>query len=427
MKMPFRPASMLSRLVGLALFSVMTACAPMAVERAQAPAPIPASHAASADVRPPITVLLSIDGFRPAILRHGLTPNLDALAAEGVSGDMRPVFPANTFPNHVSLVTGQRPDHHGIVDNAMRDPRKPGVTWKITDPLVNRDGFWWEEAEPVWVSAERAGIRTGVLYWPGSDNSINGTRPSIWFPYDAAITSAQRVDTALDWARRPAATRPAFIAVYFDVVDKADHHDGFDSAQEHAAIADVDAQIGRLRAGLADMGQPANLIVVSDHGMAPVPPEHVRPITDIVDPAIMEAITEGPWLDIYPLADKDAAVAAALLRSHDNIDCWRREDVPARYAYGRNPRVAPFLCMAHVGWTFVKKPRAFTKGEHGFDPAAPEMRALFLAAGPAFRRGLTLPTFDNIDVYPLLARLVGLPPRPVDGNPATLDVNVISP
>ena len=49
-------------------------------------------------------------------------------------------------------------------------------------------------------------------------------------------------------------------------------------------------------------------------------------------------------------------------------------------------------------------------GDHGYDPASPDMRALFLATGPAFRPGTRLPVFDNVAIEPLLRRLIGLAP-----------------
>ena len=380
----------------------------------------PATIAARAK---PLTLLVSIDGFRPAILHQGITPHIDALADGGVIGTMRPSFPTITIPNHMTLVTGQTPDHHGIVDNAMRDPARPGVTWKIADPTVNTDPFWWNTTNPIWITAERAGIRTGILSWAGGDVAINGVRPSNWFPFDSAITSRQRVDTVLDWARRPEENRPAFIALYFDVVDKASHNQGYGSPEERAAIAQVDAEVGHLVEGLRAMGRPYNLVLLSDHGMAPVPPDHVRPIEEVVDPAIMESITQGPWLDIYPRPGQDAAVARALLGTkRSNIDCWRRGDLPKRYGYGTNLRVAPFICMAHIGWSFVQKPRAYVKGEHGYDPDAPSMRALFIASGPAFNRAFRPPEgFPNVNIYGLLTRLIGVMPQPNDGDPAVLD------
>src|SRR5450830_2153033 len=67
-------------------------------------------------------ILVSMDGFRPDYLERGVTPNLNRLVAGGVRAvAMRPSFPSITFPNHYTLVTGMRPDHHGIVDNTMID------------------------------------------------------------------------------------------------------------------------------------------------------------------------------------------------------------------------------------------------------------------------------------------------------------------
>ena len=373
---------------------------------------------AAQNQRAPITVLVSIDGLGANRLGKGLTPRLDALAASGVGGLMRPSFPANTFPNHMTLVTGLRPDRHGVVDQKMRDPARPGVTFKNTDPLTNRDPFWWNQTDPIWLAAERAGIRTGTLYWVGSDVAINGKHASIWWPFDNSITGDQRVDTVLDWLRRPA-DRPQFVLLYFDAVDRASHNQGYDSHEERAAIAATDAQVGRLVDTLAAMRQPANLVVVSDHGMAAVPPDHIRPLSEVVDPTIMESITEGPLLDIYPKPGREAEVAARLAHPPAHLTCWAKKNVPVRFRYGTNPRVAPFLCMADVGWSFPESPKGFTKGEHGYDPDAPDVAALFIANGPAFRPG-ALNRFDNVDVYPLLRDLIGLPPATgIDGSDAT--------
>ncbi|MBB5687050.1 alkaline phosphatase family protein [Sphingobium boeckii] len=370
--------------------------------------------------RPPVTILISIDGLGANRLGQGVTPRLDALAAAGVSGSMRPSFPSNTFPNHITLVTGLRPDKHGIVDQKMRDPARPGVTFRNSDPLTNRDPFWWDAVDPIWLQAERAGIRTGMMHWVGSDVAIRGQRPSWWWPFDSAITSLQRVETVLDWVRRPIASRPAFMTLYFDVVDQRSHNQGYGSPQEQDAIREVDGQIGRLVDTLAALHQPANLVIVSDHGMAPVPPEHIRPRSLVVDPAIMESITEGPLLDIYPLPGKEAEVAARLADPPPHLSCWARKDIPARFKFGTHPRSPPFLCLADTGWSFPENPKTYIKGEHGYDPDDARIAALFIAAGPAFHTGLRLDRFDNVHVYPMLARLIGVTPHSNDGDMRTL-------
>ena len=93
--------------------------------------------------------------------------------------------------------------------------------------------------------------------------------------------------------------------------------------------------------------------------------------------------------------------------------------IPARFHYGKNPRVAPIFCLPETGWTLTtrdyKPKEGPAKGEHGYDNFSPEMAAVFVAGGPAFRSGVTLKPFDNVDVYPLLARLVGVKPQPNDG------------
>jgi hypothetical protein len=53
---------------------------------------------------------------------------------------------------------------------------------------------------------------------------------------------------------------------------------------------------------------------------------------------------------------------------------------------------------------------------HGYDPDHPDRAASFVAAGPAFRAGVVLPPFDNVDVHPLLLRLLGLPAMQTDGD-----------
>lgn len=108
----------------------------------------------------------------------------------------------------------------------------------------------------------------------------------------------------------------------------------------------------------------------------------------------------------------EAALAKALLGHHAHYDCWRKSEIPARLHYGTNPRIPPYFCLAETGWLLNKT--ASTKdvpdgGAHGYDNAAPEMAALFVASGPAITALGPLPAFDNVDVAPLVRDLLGLP------------------
>lgn len=423
----------------LAVCAALSACAyphtPPALPPVTQPLTQPPALIASAtetERRSPVTILISIDGFRPDYLDRGVTPNLSRLAAGGVSAAMRPSFPSKTFPNHWTLVTGLVPDHHGIVANTMEDPARPGETFT----MATDDPFWWNAAEPIWVTAERAGIRTATMFWPGSNVAwggtrasewphvtTGGTRPRDWQQFGEAVDNRQRVDAIIDWLRRPAATRPRFLTLYFDAVDTAGHSYGPADPRTTQVVSTVDAAIGQLVGDLAALGQPANLVIVSDHGMAATDTRRTIALDTILSPTDGRVLEAGSYAKIVPLPGRDDAVAAALLRPHPHMRCWRRSQIPARFRYGTNPRISPYLCLGEDGpngaWTIAKtaptQPRS--DGGHGFDNDAPDMRALFIANGPAFRAGKRLPTFDNVDVAPLLRDLLGLPAgQGLDGN-----------
>lgn len=364
---------------------------------------------AGVEAKAPVTILISIDGFKPEYLIRGATPNLNALAASGVSASMRPSFPTVTFPNHFTLVTGLRPDRSGVVGNRMEDSARPGQLFT----MANDDPFWWTQAEPIWITAEKAGIPTATMFWPGSNVDFGGVRPRDWQQYAHAVNDRQRVDGIIDWLRRPAATRPKFLTLYFDEVDTAGHGFGPDSAEATAAAASVDAAIGRLRAGLAALGQPANLVIVADHGMAAISPDRVVRLDRLLPRQSFTAVADGPYVALTPKPGKTAKIEKILLGRHEHVTCYRKGDLPARLHYGRNPRVPPIVCLAETGWLALTTappadhpPRG---GAHGFDSDAPEMRALFIASGPAIKPAGVLPSVDNVDVAPLLRDLIGLP------------------
>ena len=412
------------RVLLLGMTGLLAACGypytPRALPAVTAPAQ-PVATMPTVPAQAPVTILISIDGFRSDYLDRGLTPRLAALARAGVTGPMQPSFPSKTFPNHWTLVTGLVPDRHGIVGNTMEDAARPGETFTMkTD-----DPFWWNAAEPIWVTAERAGVRSATVSWPGSNVGWGGTivkgenhdlpqgatRPRDWQQFNQALTGAQRVDAVIDWLRRPAATRPRFVTLYFDTVDSAGHDDGPNSPEVNAALADVDTAIGRLVDGLAMLGQSANLVIVADHGMAATSSARTIALDRVARPSDYRMLETGPYASLFARPGRDAALARALLRPHPHMICWRKGAIPARFHYGANPRVPPFLCLAEVGWLIARTTptKASSGGNHGYDNAAVEMRALFIANGPAFRAEMTLPLFANTSVAPLLRDLLGLP------------------
>lgn len=366
---------------------------------------------------PPAVILVSLDGFRADYLSRGLTPHIQALAQDGVTTEgMHPSFPSITFPNHYTLVTGLRPDHHGIVGNTFYDPDHPGQ--KFT--MRSTDSFWWSEADPIWVTAKQHGLNVGTLFWPGSESAVHDTRPDEWLPFDYKMSDTDRVDKLLSWYDAPAEKRPHFSTLYFNVVDTAGHHFGPESPEVNAALQDVDAGIGRLVDGLQKRHIPADIIVVADHGMASVGNGQIIEMDKVAPSSSYRWVTGGAYAGVDPLPGKQAKLEKALLRPHDHMECWKKEALPARFHYGTNPRVPAYICLAQQGWVILETTpdasKAPIRGEHGYDPALPDMSALFVAHGPDFKQHQVLPPFDNVDVYSLVTALLHIPANPSDGN-----------
>lgn len=388
--------------------------------------PTPPAAAPLAPAAPAPVLLVSIDGFRADYLELGITPNLARIAEDGARAQwMNPSYPSLTFPNHYTIVTGLRPDRHGITHNTIDDDALGSFT--LSNRVAVSTTQWWGGV-PIWVGAANAGLPTATMFWPGSEAEIGGRRPDRWQPFDKAVPSSTRVDTVLGWLGEPAGTQPRLATLYFEVLDEAAHAHGPDSAEAHAAIIEADTAIGRLIDGLAahSLLDAVNIVIVSDHGMATVLPGHVIAVEDMVDPADAVVVTSGQSVGFMPQPGRTAAAERRLLGTHPRYDCWRKAEVPARWHYGQHARVPPIVCQMHEGWDALPRARAqrrpadATRGSHGYDPALPSMRALFVARGPAFRRGVVLPAFDNVDVYPLLAQLIGITAAPHDGDATTL-------
>lgn len=286
---------MIDRRLVFAALALLAACSSHAPSRSTpAPAPAaPASANAPHSDSAHSVLLISIDGLRADMLDRGITPHLSQLAHDGVRARwMTPSYPSLTFPNHYTLVTGLRPDRHGIVHNSMRDATL-GSFWLSKQDAVG-DARWWG-GEPLWVGAETHGLHAATWSWPGSEAAIGGVRPTRWRHYEEGTSLDARVDEVLGWLAASGADRNRLVTLYFEHVDEAGHDHGPESRQYADSVRAVDGAIGRLLAGMQRDGtrERTNIVVVSDHGMAEVPPGQAISVQDMVRPDIATAVTEG--------------------------------------------------------------------------------------------------------------------------------------
>jgi predicted AlkP superfamily pyrophosphatase or phosphodiesterase len=377
----------------------------------------------------PYVILVSLDGFRYDYAKRYHAEHLLALAAEGASAPegMLPAYPSITFPNHYTIVTGLYPEHHGIVANTFYDPARK-ETYSYHDSKAVGDGSWYG-GTPLWVLAEQQGMRSASFFWVGSEADIQGVRPTYYLKFDARFPNPKRVEQVLAWLRLPPEQRPHMITLYFSDTDSAGHRFGPDSPQVADAVHELDGEIGKLMDGLKEIKLPVDVIVLADHGMVKVdgPPVHLGQFG--FDPSGFAPIV---GLGLYPKSDADAQKAYEAMRGKsDKFAVYRRAEVPAYLHFDSNPREGdpvvvpngPYLITADADPGAPEHP----VGAHGFDATRmPEMKALFVAAGPDIRHGVVLPPFENVNVYPLVAKILGLDitrlkTGPVDGKLGVLE------
>jgi predicted AlkP superfamily pyrophosphatase or phosphodiesterase len=246
------------------------------------------------------------------------------------------------------------------------------------------------------------------------------------------VANATRVNTVASWLRKSAGERPHLVLVYLSDVDDSTHRYGPDAPQTAVAVASVDRTLRQLMDSLAAMpfADSVNIVLVSDHGMAKVGPDKPMAVSDIlanagIDTTRMEVSDNGPTLSIWFGAD-----SARMRAAHDVLDralpharTYFRSELPAAWHMRDNPRAGDLLIVADEGFIVSRRAtdKAPSAGAHGYDPALADMQAIFIAAGPNIRPLGTLPPFENADIYPFLAALLGLEKVPhVDGNAATL-------
>ncbi len=379
----------------------------------------------AAESQPPAAtvILVALDGFRPDYLDRFEAPTLRRLLREGARAEyLIPVFPTKTYPNHHSMATGLYPEHHGILANEMWDPQWQQRFDRRALGTAQYDRWWG--GEPIWVTARKARLIANAMFWPGTDAEIGGWRPDEWSPFDASFPNEARVARVLGWLDRPARERPSVVTLYFSDADDDGHRFGPDSPRMAESVRRLDDLLGSLVAGLAGRGllDAVDLLVVSDHGMAPTPRERAIVLDDRLDLADVDVSDWTPTLWLWPAPGREEAVFARLRGVHPHLTVYRRSELPPRWHIAGHRRVSPILAVADEGWTIVTKAQLarangrWVHGHHGYDNALASMRAIFLARGPHIRRGAVVPPFESIHLYELLCRILGVTPAPNDGD-----------
>ena len=368
------------------------------------------------------TVIISLDGTRWDYTDYYDTPFFDSLATIGVAARMEPSYPASTFPNHYTLATGLVPDHHGLVNNSFWAPEKEYL-YTMGDPACRYNPDYYG-GEPIWITAQRQGVKTGNVYWVGSDIAIKGEYPTYYrmWDEDPHWNFEQRIDEIVRLMSLPEAERPRLVMGYFDDPDHTGHGAGPISPETKAAVEMMDSLMHGLYLRLKALpySDKINFIVLSDHGMEDISPERYIGWNDVIPEGWTERIIANTPTSIFV---KEGYVDSLYnhLSGIEHLNVWKHGEVPAELNYGTSDHLGDLIVAPDLGWQFSANPPK-NKGAHGYSPKELDMMVMFRATGPDFKTAYEAPftegeqsAFRNVDIYPLLCELLGVKPEPTDG------------
>jgi predicted AlkP superfamily pyrophosphatase or phosphodiesterase len=363
----------------------------------------------------PYVILISADGFRYDYAQLYNAKHLQALSNSGVKAEsMLPSYPSVTFPNHYSIVTGLYPSHEGLVNNSFYD-----VTTKSFFSYKSKtanDALWYNGGTPLWVLAEQQKMLSASFYWVGSEAPVKGIRPTYYYRYNEKIDIQQRIQTVVNWLSLPAAKRPHLITFYFPQVDHEGHKHGPNSPEVAEAVHFIDSSVYALTQAVKATGLNVNFIFVSDHGMTKADIDNPIPMPAGVDTSKFIVSGDGLLVELY--AKNPAYIKDTYQKLLDGMTTdyavYLKTNVPAKLHYGAKDdwqnRIGDILLIPNWPKVFNLYNNKFTTiGWHGYDATVvKDMHATFYAWGPAFKSNLTIPTFENVDVFPVITQLLGL-------------------
>jgi predicted AlkP superfamily pyrophosphatase or phosphodiesterase len=380
--------------------------------------------AAPALAAPHKLLVISVDGLDWRYLRDRETlglhiPNIRKLLARSQVADkgVVGVWPTITWPSHTTMLTGARPDQHGILANAGGPPDPALSYWSATKIKV-----------PTLTQCVAAAGRTiGAVNWPVTvDAAINWNLPEVYARRDGDSSDMDTVDRFgtpglvaeitrtypsfpeqwLDDRARTQATiyllekkQPDLMLLHLAELDTESHEEGPFAPHAAAVLERSDELIGDILKVL-----PKNyvLALVSDHGF-----ERIDHIANLRVMAAAGGISGDLKSSGGLVTTSDPKIADWLRAQSGKGDVGREisHDELMRYAPGLSGAVAAFEPAPHVMFGAAASGAAQTpsaeKGNHGFWPMRPDYHSIFLLSGP----GVTPAKLGELEMVTLEERL----------------------
>ncbi len=360
----------------------------------------------------PYVILISADGFRADFTEKYDAKFLQTISKVGVRAKyMQPAYPSVTFPNHYTIVTGLYPSHHGLVDNTYIDVAS-GKQYSMSNKKMVADGKWYG-GTPLWVLAEQQKMLSASFFWVASEADIQGIKPTYHYIYNEKTSISTRIQAVKNWLTLPEDRRPHLITFYFPDVDHDAHTYGPENPIVKRSVQYVDSSINELQKALAPLNLPINYIFVSDHGMTTVDVDNTIGLPEAVDKNYFNVPWSDALLHLYAKDTSKIESTYQALKKDNRFSTYKLDETPAYWHYKKSDdwynRLGDLILVPKsIHQVFNLGTRKPTPGKHGFDNKEVDMRASFMAWGPAFKKGQLIEGFENIHVYPMVAKILGL-------------------
>ena len=453
---PFNPRAIATLAVTLAIANLFTAAA---------------CNAAAPDRH---VVIVCIDGFAAYLLNDpkAPVPTVRKLAKAGVvvEGGIRVSNPSITWPNHTTLVTGVRPEKHGVLANGMLVRGAPEVPVFVDPKKDQRDLV---RVPTLFEAARAAGMTTAEVNWPcmRGSKSLDDSFPDV--PEQVTHMTPRLRDELISRGILADATdktfmansppsrdliwmettchllrerKPNLLVLHLLNVDSTHHAEGAQSPPGYTANGFADMCLARVVAAVDEAGirDKTTIIVLADHGFT-LTPKAIRPnvllrqqglltVTGAkISTAQIHVVPEGGIGLIYctnpGTAPADRERAAKIFAGQEGVadivtpERMHELGMPHPREYAQAPDLVLVakdgygVSGSAEGETFVAlgTEAKVSAGSHGFVSTEPKMNAVCVISGAGIRAGATVPTAENIDIAPTVARLLGLTNFQADG------------
>lgn len=420
-------------------------------------------------------VIISVDGFAAYLLDDpkAPVPTIRRLAKQGATavGGMKVSNPSVTWPNHSSLVTGVRPEKHGVLANGVLVRGASDVPVFVDPKRDQRDMI---RVPTLWDVAHAAGLTTGEINWPctrGSkalddsfpdvpDSVTHSTPRLISELVDAGVlTDAKEesfkanstVGRDLIWtesARHLILKRmPNLLLVHLLNCDATHHSEGPQTPPGYTANAYADMCVARIVAAIDEAGKRDNttIFIVADHGFTATP-KALRPHVLLRKAGLLKVDPKGKISEARINVFPEGGVGLVYCNNPGTVEEDRKKFIelvtgqegvagvlqPSEYIehglpHPREYAQAPDLVLVAKdgygvsasadGETLVatQLEGKVAKGTHGFLSREKKMNALCIVAGRGIAPGTKVEGIENIDVAPTAAKLLGLDEFKADG------------